>query len=365
MPEKMPERMPERMVEEIIRADGVSYRYHGRIPALEQVSLTIGAGERFAVIGANGSGKSTLLQVLGGLIFPDEGRVFFRECEVSEKALREKGFLRLFRGRVGYVFQDSDIQLFCPTVLDELLYGPQQLLIAEEEARERAFAVMQMLRIENLKDRPPYMLSGGEKKRVAIGSVLTMNPEVLLFDEPTNGLDPRTQCFLVELLLTLNEAGKTIVIATHDLSLIGEVHARVAVLSEEHRLERAGSAEEILKNEELLLKVNLIHEHIHFHGKTAHRHLHSHFPSHCHENRFPHLPAVQDKEEGPMKELDKLKHLLHHWQEHNDEHADTYREWSQKMSALGRQDLANVLETLYREAGKLGALFEEAMRLAK
>ncbi|MBZ0155676.1 MAG: energy-coupling factor ABC transporter ATP-binding protein [Alphaproteobacteria bacterium] len=352
-------------MDEIIKAEGVSYRYYGSIPALAGVSLGIGAGERFAVIGANGSGKSTLLQVLGGLVFPSEGTVSFRGHEVSEKSLREKGFLRFFRERVGYVFQDSDIQLFCPTVLDELLYGPQQLSMAEEEARERAFAVMQMLNIENLKDRPPYMLSGGEKKRVAIGSVLTMNPEVLLFDEPTNGLDPRTQCFLVELLLALNEAGKTVVLATHDLSLIGELHARVAVLSEDHWLEKTGSAEEVLEDEELLLKVNLIHEHIHFHGKTAHRHLHSHFPFHRHENHIPHIHTIPEKEKQPMNELDKLKHLLHHWQEHNDEHADTYKEWSQKMSALGRQDLAGVLDALYRDASKLGTLFEEAMRMLK
>jgi cobalt/nickel transport system ATP-binding protein len=126
------------------------------------------------------------------------------------------------------------------------------------------------------------MLSGGEKKRVAIGSVLSMNPEMLLLDEPTNGLDPRTQCFLVELMLALNEAGKTLVIATHDLSLIDELHARVALLSEEHRVEKIGSSEEILQDEELLLRVNLIHEHIHYHGLSAHKHRHSHFLFHKH-----------------------------------------------------------------------------------
>jgi cobalt/nickel transport system ATP-binding protein len=117
---------------------------------------------------------------------------------------------------------------------------------------------------------------------VAIGSVLSMNPEVLLLDEPTNGLDPRTQCFLVELMLALSEAGKTLVIATHDLSLIDELHARVALLSEEHRVEKIGSSEEILQDEELLLRVNLIHEHIHYHGLSAHKHRHSHFLFHKH-----------------------------------------------------------------------------------
>lgn len=270
------------MDRQIIKTENVSYSYYGKIPALVDVSLEIKEGEKFAVIGANGSGKSTLLQIMNGLIHPSSGSIFFRGKEVSEKSLRGKEFLRFFREGVGYVFQDSDVQLFCPSVLDELLYGPMQLGMVESEAMDRAFEVMKMLNIENLKDRPSYMLSGGEKKRVAIGSVLTMNPDVLLFDEPTNGLDPRTQCFLVELLFELNEAGKTIVIATHDLSLVDELHCRVAVLSEGHRIEKIGNPDNILSDGELLLRVNLIHEHMHCHGDTAHRHLHSHYFFHKH-----------------------------------------------------------------------------------
>jgi cobalt/nickel transport system ATP-binding protein len=117
---------------------------------------------------------------------------------------------------------------------------------------------------------------------VAIGSVLTMNPELLLFDEPTNGLDPRTQSFMVELLLALHEAGKTLVVATHDLGLVDELQGTVAVLSEDHRLEKTGPAEEILDDEALLLRVNLIHEHLHRHPGEAHRHIHSHFLLHRH-----------------------------------------------------------------------------------
>ncbi len=269
-------------MESIIKAEDVSYRYYGRIPAILDATFEIRKGERFALIGANGSGKSTLLQIMGGLIHPTSGKVFFSGEELSEEALRNKEFTKSFRRRLGYVFQDSEVQLFCPTVLDEMLYGPMQMGLSETAALERAGEIMEMLNIENLRDRPSYMLSGGEKKRVAIGSVLTVNPEVLLFDEPTNGLDPRTQCFLMELLVALSNAGKTIVIATHDLSLVDELHARVAVLSEAHRIEKTGSAEDILSDEELLLKVNLIHEHIHFHGQTAHSHLHSHYFFHKH-----------------------------------------------------------------------------------
>jgi cobalt/nickel transport system ATP-binding protein len=266
----------------MINLVNVSYSYHDKICALSNVTLGIGEGERFAIIGANGSGKTTLLQIMDGLIHPSEGKVFFRGNEVAKETLRDKGFQRFFRERVGYVFQDSDVQLFCPTVLDELLYGPLQLEIGEKEAIDRAFEVMQMLNIEHLKERPSYMLSGGEKKKVAIGSVLTMNPQVLLFDEPANGLDPKTQCFLVELMLALNEAGKTLVIATHDLSLVDELQARVGVLSEDHRLEKIGHVNDILGDEDLLLRVNLIHEHIHRHGETAHKHIHSHYLFHRH-----------------------------------------------------------------------------------
>jgi len=271
-------------MEKIIRLENICYHYHDTISALADISLEIKGGERFAIIGANGTGKTTLLQIINGLIFPDSGRLFFKGNEVLKQTLKDRGFLRFFRQSVGYVFQDSDVQLFCPTVLDELLYGPLQLEISEKEAMDRAFEIMKMLKIEHLKERPTYMLSGGEKKKVAIGSILTMNPEVLLLDEPTNGLDPKTQCFLVELMLALNEAGKTLVLATHDLSLVDELQATVAVLSEEHRIEKTGRATEILKDEDLLLRVNLIHEHIHRHGEMTHRHIHSHYLFHRHDH---------------------------------------------------------------------------------
>ncbi len=269
-------------MEEIIRLEGVSYNYYDHVPAVCDINLAIREGEKYAIIGANGSGKSTLLQIMNGLIHQSQGKFFFRGREVSEQALRDKGFLRFFRERVGYVFQDSDVQLFCPTVLDELLYGPLQLEISEEEALDRAFEIMGILKIENLKDRPSYMLSGGEKKKVALGSVLTMNPEVLLFDEPTNGLDPRTQCFLVELMFALSEAGKTLVIATHDLALVDDLHTTVALLSEAHKIEKLGASDDILSDEELLLSVNLVHEHTHYNGPATHKHKHSHYFFHKH-----------------------------------------------------------------------------------
>ena len=270
---------------DIIQIDDVSYAYHDKIPALSQVSMGIPEGEIFAVIGSNGCGKSTLLHIMNGLIYPRFGRVYFQGKKVSEGSLRDRTFLKFFRSSVGYVFQDSDVHLFCPTVFDELMFGPLQLGLSDEESSGRVREIMAMLEISHLKDRPSYMLSGGEKKRVAIGSVLTMNPSLLLLDEPMNGLDPRTKSFLIELMILLNEAGKTLVIATHDLSLISELRCRVAVLSEDHRVEKIGTADEILQDEDLLLRVNLIHEHVHYHGNRAHIHIHSHYLFHRHDEK--------------------------------------------------------------------------------
>ena len=276
-------------MEDIIRIENVSFSYYDKIPALCEVDLNIAEGEKFAVIGSNGSGKSTLLKVMNGLLYPHCGNVFFQGKGVSEASLQQKAFMRLFRSSVGYVFQDSDVHLFCPSVLDELMFGPLQLGLSDDEAHERVRSVMDMLEISHLQDRSSYMLSGGEKKRVAIGSILTMNPSVLLLDEPMSGLDPRTRSFLIELMILLNNAGKTLIIAAHDLSLVSELQCRVAVLSEDHRVEKIGTADEILQDEDLLLKVNLIHEHMHYHGNQAHIHTHSHYLIHRHNRKHDDL----------------------------------------------------------------------------
>ncbi len=236
----------------------------------------------FLLSGLNGSGKSTLLHIINALVFPDAGEFLFEKKPVTEKSLKDKSFGIQFRQRIGYIFQNSEIQLFCPTVFDELLFGPLQLDLPLETARERAEQTLSYLGIRELKDRPVYMLSGGEKKKVAIASVLTMNPDILLVDEPLSSLDPKTQTFFIELLLELNHAGKTIIFTTHQLDLIEHLQPKVAVLSNNHTIQKTGSAPEILNDEELLISVNLIHEHIHKHGNEEHRHYHSHYVFHKH-----------------------------------------------------------------------------------
>jgi cobalt/nickel transport system ATP-binding protein len=269
-------------MEDIITLKNIDYSYFGKIPALKNINLTIGKGEMFSIIGLNGSGKSTLLHIINALVFPDSGEFKFEGNPVTENSLKEKSFGITFRQRMGYIFQNPDIQLFCPTVFDELLFGPMQLNLPLEIARERAEQTLTYLGIGYLKERPVYMLSGGEKKKVAIASVLTMNPEVLLVDEPLASLDPKTQSFFIELLLELNHAGKTIIFTTHHLDLIDHLQPRVAVLSEEHTIQKTGTSSEILSDEQLLISVNLIHQHIHKHGNEEHRHYHSHYVFHKH-----------------------------------------------------------------------------------
>ena len=183
---------------------------------------------------------------------------------------------------MGYIFQNPDIQLFCPTVLDELLFGPLQHNILKDEAMERAEQTLAYMGISHLKDRSVNMLSGGEKKKVSIASVLTLNPEVLLVDEPLASLDPKAQTYVIELLLDLNKAGKTIVFTTHQLDLVEHLQPTVAVLSEDHTICKVGTAAEILDDQALLISVNLIHEHVHKHGSSEHKHYHSHYVFHKH-----------------------------------------------------------------------------------
>ena len=261
---------------------GVRHEYRAGSAALAGIDLTIECGEQVVIVGANGSGKSTLLKMLDGLVFPSAGNIAAFGHALTEDALEEPAFRREFRSRVGFVFQDADVQLFCNTAFDELAFGPLQLGLAEDEVRHRIATIAEQLRITPILDRAPYTLSGGEKKRVAIASVLTMQPRVLLLDEPTNALDPRSQVWLLDVLAQWKAAGNTVVIATHDLSIAAESADRLVVLSEEHGICADGPPDDVLVQRDLLLSVNLIHEHEHRHGRAAHQHPHGHGEAHAH-----------------------------------------------------------------------------------
>ena len=255
----------------LFAVDNVTFNYLPGKPVLEGISLNVYYRESLAILGANGSGKSTLLKLLSGLIFPSQGKLTAFGRELTETALQDPIFLRSFRQKVGFVFQNSDAQLFSATVWDELAFAPLQAGLSPEETAQRVEDVAKLLGIEQLLQRPPYRLSGGEKKKVALACVLAVNPEVLFLDEPTNGLDPRTQFWLVEFLMALKEAGKTIITATHDLSIVEDIAERAIVVNEDHSVAADGPVLQILSDRKLLLDVNLIHERSHFHvGGSRH-----------------------------------------------------------------------------------------------
>jgi cobalt/nickel transport system ATP-binding protein len=262
------------MDEPLFSLKNVNYAYPGSIPALHEISLAIFKGERTAIIGANGTGKSTLLSLLDALIFPQSGTFMFRGKEVTERLMNDAVIQKEFRRSVGYVFQNPDIQLFCPTVKEDILFGPLQLGVSADEAMRRFDRVVKLMRLEHLIDRSPHHLSIGEKKKVAIASVLVIEPEVLLLDEPTAGLDPQTMRDIIAVLQEAHSAGRTVVMATHDLHIVEEIADRIHVFGSDRSIIRSGTPEEILGDRDFLQKNNLVHIHVHRHLHASHVHEH-------------------------------------------------------------------------------------------
>lgn len=233
----------------IISLFRVSYIYPGEITALKNISFEINKGESVAFLGANGSGKSTLMMLLAGLIFPQEGNYSaFGRLITKELMERQSTFVSSFRKNVGVVFQNPDIQLFCPTVSDEIAFAPLNAKMSREEVASHVEDTLSLCALEKLKKRAVFSLSGGEKKKVAIASVLSVNPQVLLIDEPFAGLDNCSQKWLVDLLINLKKAGKTIIMATHNLACLDAVAERIIVINESHTIEAEGASKEIISS---------------------------------------------------------------------------------------------------------------------
>lgn len=251
---------------------GVRYLYHQRHVALDGIDLEVARGEQVVLLGANGSGKSTLLKLLDGIYAPAEGTMRVLGRDIKAVAAGEDAFR--FHREVGLVFQDPDIQLFSATVFDDVAFGPLQLGLASAEVKVRCDEALSQMEITHLAKRAPFELSGGEKKRAAIASVLSLRPDVLLLDEPTASLDPRTKWVLINLIQQLGQTGKTIITATHELEIVPIIASRVVVLGEERRILADGTPEDILSDRELLIRANLIHEYLHqqgVHSDHAHR----------------------------------------------------------------------------------------------
>jgi cobalt/nickel transport system ATP-binding protein len=257
----------------VFELDDVGYIYMGRHTALDGVTLRIMPGERVALLGANGCGKSTLLKLLDGLAAPSSGRM--RVLGQSVQTLEDdREEAHQYHRQVGLVFQDPDVQLFSATVGDDVAFGPLQLGLPKFEVRRRVEQALDQMGILHLRDRAPFELSGGEKKRAAIATVLAIEPEVILLDEPTASLDPRTKWVLVNLIVELGREGRTIVTTTHELDIVPIIADRVIVLGEDRKVLADGPTAEVLARSDLLIAANLVHEHLHMHSILVHQHEH-------------------------------------------------------------------------------------------
>ncbi len=214
----------------MIELNDISYAYY-QDNVLNHFSLNIKEGESIAICGDNGSGKSTLLKLINGLIFPQTGYYKFDGVEITEKQMEISEYSKQFHQRVGFVWQNPDTQLFCSSVEEELAFGPVQMGLAEDEIQKRVNDTLELLDLTKLRDRPPYYLSGGEKKKTAIASILTMNPSVWTLDEPLSSLDRKTRDWLIEFLQALKKAGKTIIFSSHESSLVEALADRTVSVS--------------------------------------------------------------------------------------------------------------------------------------
>ena len=221
----------------MIHIENGKYIYENQI-GMDHINLDIKKGEIVSIMGPNGAGKSTLLKIIVGLFALSEGKYTFDGEEINKAYIKGlKRVSNLYR-KIGFVFQNSDVQLFNFSVYEELAFGVRQLGLPETEVERRVEDCLKLLQIEHLKNRVPYQLSGGEKKLVAIGSVLTMNPEVIILDEPFNGLSPRYVEIIKNVLYSLKKGGKTIIITSHHFNQVSDLVDSLYLFGEEHTIKK-------------------------------------------------------------------------------------------------------------------------------
>ncbi len=225
-----------------IRLEQLSFAYPDGRVALREITLEVAAGEKVALVGPNGAGKSTLLLHLNGALGALDGRVIIAGTPVTRASLRRA------RALVGLVFQDPDDQLFSPTVFDDVAFGPLHMGLSEADVRARVTHALAQVGMQGFESRMPHHLSLGERKRIAIATVLAMSPAVLALDEPTAGLDPRARRELIALLHALPQ---TMIVSTHDMRMVAEVFPR-AVILDAGRVVHDGSSDELLRDAALL-----------------------------------------------------------------------------------------------------------------
>ncbi len=223
----------DRSSKDMLTFEDVCFAYDAT-PTLRHVTFTIRRGDTIAILGPNGAGKSTLLSLLNGIHFPETGRYLFEGTEITAEKMREHRYSKWFHQRIGYVWQDAGAMLFCPTVEEELAFGPRQMGLDVAQVQERTEDALRMFAIGHLRSRAPYTLSGGEKKRVAMAAILTVNPAVWTFDEPTANLDDDGIEGFHAFLESLQAAGKTIVFSTHDEALARAFATKILRVQKDH-----------------------------------------------------------------------------------------------------------------------------------
>ncbi len=254
----------------MISVEHLSHAYD-EAETLRDVTFRLAEGKKVVLLGCNGCGKSTLLKILDGLVLPRAGAYLYGDRLVDPAALRDTTFRRRFRAEVGLLFQHTDAMLFNPTVRDEIAFGPRQHGLADADARVARWS--SALGIAELLERAPWTLSAGQKQMVCLASLLVLEPRLLLLDEPTAALDPRSTGWLVDFLQDLDQ---TLLVTTHNLSLAPELGSRCLVLGEDHTLLHDGGMDELAEDLDLLRRANLVHGHRHRHGGHEHHHDHTH-----------------------------------------------------------------------------------------
>lgn len=235
--------------EVLLQVKGLSFSY-GEEPVLKNVNLIIRRGERIAVMGSNGAGKSTFFLNLNGVLKPDSGEILLGGTKIGKKELN------LLRKKVGFVFQDADSQIIAANVRAEISFGPMNLGLERSEVIRRVDAAISYLGLEELQQRAPHYLSGGEKKQVSIADILAMEPDLLIFDEPMAALDPMNAQKVEDILNQLHEDGKTLLIATHDVDFAWRFADRILVFCD-GMLIGDGTPAEIFAQKEMMERAHL------------------------------------------------------------------------------------------------------------
>lgn len=222
----------------LIEFRDVMFSYAGHT-VVDGVSLQVNRGELVALLGPNGCGKTTIMRLINGLELAGAGTYLFDGHAVDAAYLKDSVAAQRFHQRVGFVFQNADAQLFCATVGEEVAFGPAQMELPADELERRVRDAMELFQVADLVDASPYQLSGGQKKRVALAAVVSMNPDILVLDEPTNGLDEDSCDIVVNFLLAYVAAGKTVLMSTHHQDLVRRLGARAVYIDRYHHVVEA------------------------------------------------------------------------------------------------------------------------------